>query len=59
MVLIYISQMTSDIEHHFMGLLPFCIPCLVERLFMPFAHFLIELIIVLVLSLESSLYILV
>ena len=55
--MIFISIVTSDVEHLCMYLFAIYIYFLVKSFFMPFAHFLLGLfVLLLVLSVESSLY---
>ena len=58
MILICISLMISDTEHLFISLLAIRVFSLEKCLYRPFAHFLIELSVFLMLSCISSLYIL-
>ena len=55
-VLIYISQMTNDVEHVFICLLDICISSLEKCLFKSFAHLKIKLFVFLLLNYNSSLY---
>lgn len=58
MVLICVSMVTSDVGHLYMGLRAMCRSSLETHLFGSFAQFLAELFIFLLLSCQSSLYIL-